>query len=98
MSRIPGWTSVSALALRFVLFAGVALFSQLAGPAWAGVIYVRGDATGANNGTSWTNAYTDLQAALAGAEWGDEIWVAQGRESGRNPGTQYRFLLALCCI
>jgi len=79
MSRIPGWTNVSALVLRFVLFAGVAVCAQLAGPAWgAGVIYARGGATGAKTGQSWTDAYTDLQAALAAAEWGDEIWVAQG--------------------
>jgi len=66
------------LALRFVLFAGVAVCAQLAGPAWAGVIHVKADATGAKNGHSWADAYTDLQAALAAAEWGDEIWVAQG--------------------
>ena len=78
MSRIPGWTNVSSLALRLVLFAGVALCAQLAGPAWAGVIYVRGDAAGTKTGLSWANAYTNPQAGLAAAEWGDEIWVAKG--------------------
>jgi hypothetical protein len=49
-----------------------------AGGAEAAVIRVKADATGANNGSSWTNAYTNPQAALAVAEWGDEIWVAAG--------------------
>lgn len=44
--------------------------------------YVRADlTTGANNGTSWANAFRGtlaLQAALAVASPGDEIWVAHG--------------------
>jgi hypothetical protein len=41
-------------------------------------IYVNAAASGANNGISWQNAYTDLQAALAAAAAGQQIWVAAG--------------------
>lgn len=41
-------------------------------------IYVNLNATGANNGSSWSDAYNDLQVALANATSGDNIWVAKG--------------------
>lgn len=45
-------------------------------------MYVREAATaGANNGSTWANAYLDLQSALKVALKGDEIWVAKGTYS-----------------
>ncbi|SDJ01445.1 polymorphic outer membrane protein repeat-containing protein [Pedobacter sp. ok626] len=46
-----------------------------------GRMYVHQAATGANNGSDWTNAFKDLQTAMELAGAGDEIWVAKGTYS-----------------
>ncbi len=43
-------------------------------------VYVKSGASGSNDGTSWDNAYTDLQQALSKTS-GGEIWVAAGTYS-----------------
>lgn len=47
-------------------------------PTQAITIYVNRAATGANNGSSWGNAFNGLQPALDLAKPGDQIWVARG--------------------
>ena len=55
----------------FLLIAGVLCFEIN-----AQVIYVASDATGNNDGTSWQDAFTDLQDALTGTT--GEVWVKVG--------------------
>ncbi|HYP05089.1 MAG TPA: right-handed parallel beta-helix repeat-containing protein, partial [Bryobacteraceae bacterium] len=72
---------------RLALLLGVALSTQplpAARASHTNPIYVNDNASGANNGRSWPNAYRDLQDALLHAESGDEIWVAAGTY---RPGT-----------
>ncbi|MCP4440207.1 MAG: T9SS type A sorting domain-containing protein [Aureispira sp.] len=42
------------------------------------LIYVNHAAAGNNDGSSWTDAYTTLQAGLSAASSGTSIWVASG--------------------
>lgn len=70
--RNPRIWQIIPLTIVFVLFCPFA---------YGKLIYVDDDATGANNGTSWENAYVHLQDSLAAANSEEkpvEIRVAQG--------------------
>jgi hypothetical protein len=69
-----GVVLIVATALALVAGGGEASLAE------GGIIYVDADADPGGLGTSWTDAYTDLQDALADAEagGGDQIWVAAG--------------------
>jgi len=59
------------------------------------VIYVDSSATGADNGSSWADAFVDLQSALAVALPGVEIWVAEGTykpTTGTDRGATFQLL------
>ena len=56
-----------------------------------GQVYVKQDAQGTNDGTSWINAFTKLQFALDAAKPGDHLWIAAGNytPSGPTPETSH---------
>ncbi|MEK6644785.1 MAG: right-handed parallel beta-helix repeat-containing protein [Planctomycetota bacterium] len=62
---------------RIVVFAILVVYLVVL-PAFGAIRYVKAGASGATNGTNWTDAYTSLQQALVEAVANDEIWVAFG--------------------
>ncbi|MGD2111451.1 MAG: right-handed parallel beta-helix repeat-containing protein [Phycisphaerae bacterium] len=61
--------------------------------AWAEIIYVD-SAVGGVGGTSWGEAFADLQSALAVAHNGDEIWVASGTYAPSGSDATTSFVLS----
>ncbi|MBL8878844.1 MAG: hypothetical protein JNG88_06955 [Phycisphaerales bacterium] len=49
-------------------------------------IFVAKFASGVNDGTSWADAFNDLQDALTAANDGDQIWIAAGVYTPAPPG------------
>ena len=47
-------------------------------PLHADTLHVDQSATGTQSGADWPNAFHELQSALAAAQSGDEIWIAEG--------------------
>ena len=75
-----------------LLVLSVMLILAASQPVYAGIVFVKADATGADNGSSWEDAYTDLQDALTVGLANDSIWVAQGiykTSTGFGPYTSF---------
>lgn len=59
----------------FLLGAVIVCFNSLSAQT---IVYVDSASTGSNDGTSWANAYTDIQPALLSADSTKQLWVAKG--------------------
>ncbi len=69
--------SINKISALFVLILCFGI-SPVWGAQPAVKLYVNASAAAGGDGTSWSNAFNDLQDALAAAVSGDEIWVAEG--------------------
>mgnify|MGYP006424461039 CR=1 FL=1 len=79
---------VVARGARLAVLVGLLFLMGAAGPAHA-QIYVDADAMGVNDGTSWADAYTDLQTAIDNATGSSELWIAAGIYKPDNEGDSF---------
>ena len=66
-------TKLSRIAIAFLFLSF--LFALSTSSALAGVVYVDQNATGAQDGSRWEDAFTTITAGLAASASGDEVWV-----------------------
>lgn len=69
---------MTSLFVASILINASVAFGGTGTPQAKRVIHVDARASGADTGRNWRDAHTSLQAALAVATPGDEIWVAEG--------------------
>jgi hypothetical protein len=71
-------TYAKLMRMAMCLFIAAVLAVSGVSPSVAGTIYVNQYSAVPGTGSSWGNAFTNLQSALAAAAAGDQVWVAQG--------------------
>ncbi|MFY0671842.1 MAG: T9SS type A sorting domain-containing protein [Bacteroidia bacterium] len=64
----------------------------------AKTIFVNQNATGSNNGTSWTNAFVFIDDALSNWQTDDSIWVAKGQYSPKDSNVSTSYRLPSGCV
>lgn len=69
---------MNRLKYTFLIF----LMLKMAG--LSATVFVDASATGANDGSSWANAFTDLNTAVLSAPANEELWIAAGTYSPGN--------------
>ena len=83
--RMPGGKRLGLLRLGLLLVSAWAASGASGVSAVGAVLHVDALAAGSNDGSSWADAFTDLQTALATSISGDEIWVASGTYAPAGP-------------